>query len=963
LAAACGLAGVVLYVVCARMGSLQFHYFAEAASAALAAALFLAAWKVGGGKGEGFFRVIGPAFGAVAVLGALHAVTSDGLGVTADRSMDVPVQLGTAALCVLSVSFVVAAWAARRALRPVGPLTAYAVLTVGLVVVIFETDLFPHCVNAARGPTLFKLFSEGSASVALGAAALWLVRRRDAFDGEVLWLLLGGLFVTTLSEYLLVCQEGPGDLPVRLGHLARVLAFCLLYQAVAQAAAREPGAAFVRELEEQNRDLRQEVTQHAEAEAAARKHAALLNAANRILRGALACSTSHDVAQVYLEVAMELTGSEMGFIGFVDETARLKVVRLVDRGAPASCRAEGCGGGLPTLDFDGLLRMPLIGGRSTIFGEPVPRSFGAGLPGWGGRVKCFVGVPFRRAGLVTGMVGLANKPGGYQARDSAAIEDLSVAFMEACSRKEVEDEREELASLNEAILDTIPENVLILDAELKVLGTNRRDIEGYDLYAALAAGKHPHFTDVLGPALVERAGLEARLHIALASQAPDEILAVAHPADDHSENRHDERFLDLRIRPFEVALRGGEAQPRLLLSILDATRRRALEEQARQRSKLESIGTLAGGVAHDFNNILTGVIGYTAILLDEGLDGADSREYLEQVNQLAQRAAGLTRQLLVFSRKQTMTPMAVNVNTCIEGLAKMLRRIIGEDVELELGLSPTLEYVQADPTHIEQIVMNLAVNARDAMADGGTLTIETGNVLLDGQDRRRHVGVTPGPHVVIVVSDTGCGMDEATRERIFEPFYTTKGVGKGTGLGLATVYGIVEQHSGRIWVESEPGKGTTIEVYLPVAQEEVPEPLSPQSDLEGDGSAKVLAVDDEASVLDVVRQALESRGHRVVCCGDAVQAEALFEELGDEIGLLLTDVVMPGILGPALYERLAARRPSLQVLYMSGYTERAAVGGSAVPSGAAFVQKPFTPDALARKVREVLGSPAEAVAS
>jgi len=462
---------------------------------------------------------------------------------------------------------------------------------------------------------------------------------------------------------------------------------------------------------------------------------------------------------------------------------------------------------------------------------------------------------------------------------------------------------------------------------------------------------------------MERASLEKRLQLALASDSQDDLLEVPHPATDHSDARHDDRYLDLRIRPFTAAGVGHDAQPQVLLSVIDATQRHVLEEQARQRSKLESIGTLAGGVAHDFNNVLTGIIGYTSILLEDGLGQGQEREYLEHVNDLAHRAAGLTRQLLMFSRKHTPAPTVIGINSCIEGLAKMLHRVLGEDVELQVDLAADVAPVRADPTHIEQIVMNLVLNARDALADGGRIMVETSNVLLDEGYARRHVGVTPGLHVMIAVSDTGCGMDEATRARIFEPFFTTKEVGKGTGLGLATVHGIVHQLGGSIWVYSEPGRGTSFKIHLPTVTEITDEPVAPLEDLRNNRGEMVLVAEDEEAVLVVVRDALRKRGYVVLTASGPTEAEGLFEEHVEAIALLVTDVVMPGMAGPALYERLAATKPSLKVLYVSGYTERAAVGGSAVPEGAPFLQKPFTPAAIAQKVREVLGDPVEAVLS
>jgi PAS domain S-box-containing protein len=390
---------------------------------------------------------------------------------------------------------------------------------------------------------------------------------------------------------------------------------------------------------------------------------------------------------------------------------------------------------------------------------------------------------------------------------------------------------------------------------------------------------------------------------------------------------------------------------------LDISNRKLLEEQLRQASKMEAVGRLAGGVAHDFNNLLTIINGYAELMLSQFSSDHPARSQAEEIKKAGERAAALTRQLLAFGRRQVLAPQILDLNDIVGGVEKMLRRLIGEDIDLVFIPKEPLGAVKADPGQIEQVLMNLAVNSRDAMPKGGKLTIETAEIELDEAYCRSHAHVAPGPHVMLAVSDTGVGMDKETQARIFEPFFTTKEKGKGTGLGLATVYGIVKQSGGHIWLYSEPGRGTTFKIYLPRVQETVGKPVSPaEGTASGAGSETILVVEDEEALRVMACDILRSKGYRILQAKDGQEALSTLQSSQGPIQLLLTDVVMPGMSGKELVDSSRALHREMQVLYMSGYTDNSVVHHGVLDPGTEFLQKPFTPDALLRKVRKVLDS-------
>jgi PAS domain S-box-containing protein len=412
--------------------------------------------------------------------------------------------------------------------------------------------------------------------------------------------------------------------------------------------------------------------------------------------------------------------------------------------------------------------------------------------------------------------------------------------------------------------------------------------------------------------------------------------------------RKDGSLIDVEVTAGRIDFEGRRAA---LVVSHDVSERKRLERRLADAEKMEAIGRLAGGVAHDFNNLLTVIAGYAEILLARDRDS----EEVTEIARAAGQAASLTRQLLAFSRRQVLHPKVLDLNEIVAGMETMLHRIIGDDVSVGIKLAADLSPVEADRAQIERVILNLAANARDAMPNGGALTIETANVDVDAEQVASHGddGIT-GPHVLLAVSDTGHGMDEEVAKHLFEPFFTTKGAGTGTGLGLATVFGVVKQSGGGIYVYSEPGRGTTFKIYLPVAaaSANAGDPAI-EPDPEG-GTETIMVVEDDESVRELVRLMLEANGYEVLSVRDADEAARVCTERPSGVDLLLTDVMMPEVNGRVLAERLGALAPSMRILFMSGYSDEAVHRHGVLGESAAFLEKPFTERTLARKVREVL---------
>ncbi len=535
--------------------------------------------------------------------------------------------------------------------------------------------------------------------------------------------------------------------------------------------------------------------------------------------------------------------------------------------------------------------------------------------------------------------------------EAGAIIGVAVFTHDLTARKRADRDLEESKQLIESVVENVPLMIFLKDArDLRFVVLNRagEDLLGYDRKDLL--GKND--LDIFPPE--QAAFFVAKDREVLAGGVPVDI-----PEEPILTAKQGERLLHTR----KVCIKGADGGTKYLLGISEdiTERKRAeanhqlLEEQLRVSQKMEAIGSLAGGVAHDFNNLLTVILSYTGFAMEGVREGDPTKGDLLEVKKAGEQAAALTRQLLAFSRKQILQPVLVDLNQIAAGTERMLRRILGEDIDLVQVLAPDLGLVKADPGQIEQVLMNLVVNARDAMPEGGKLTIETSNAEIDEEYAARHVAVTPGPYVQVAVTDTGSGMDAQTRARLFEPFFTTKEKGKGTGLGLSTVYGIVKQSGGNIWVYSEPGRGTTFKIYLPRDASVTAPAVKPTAvHRPATGTETILLVEDEEALRKVARRALVEAGYTVLAAANGDEAiRACVEHVGD-IQLLLTDVVMPGMSGKTLAQSLSKTQPALKILYMSGYTDNAIVRHGVLDAGTHFLGKPFTAGELLRKVRDVM---------
>jgi PAS domain S-box-containing protein len=659
-----------------------------------------------------------------------------------------------------------------------------------------------------------------------------------------------------------------------------------------------------------------------------------------------AARTPEEAARIIVAVAQELLGWDACTLDlYYPETDEVQDVLTMDSfGGPPVDVPSGNASSTPTPMFSRVIRegallilRPESGfdpGNLVPFGDVSRRS------------RSLMFVPLRHRDRVTGILTIQSyAPDAYDQDDLAMLQELADHCGGAIERLRIENElRESQAQLaRTAAIALVMTAHLSLDGRwLKVPPTLCRLLATEEprlLGTALGALLHPD--DVA----IERAGRESL--VGGARLTLDLELRWLPPA-----GRQLWMYLNASV------VQDARGRPLyLLLYLQDITERKNLEDQLRQAQKMEAVGQLAGGIAHDFNNLLTAILGSTELLLADTAPNDSRREDLQEISRASHRASALVRQLLAFSRKQVMQARLVNLNTIVHEMGSMLRRVVGERIALRLDLDQGLGHITADPGQLEQVIANLGVNARDAMPDGGTLTIATANVNAPGVAGAEEALPPGGPLVALSVSDTGTGMDEHVLAHLFEPFFTTKELGRGTGLGLATVYGIVRQSGGQIQVASRPGEGSTFTAYFPrVEADSRAASATPLPEPSPGGTETVLVVEDEAAVRHLCCRVLRAKGYRVLEAPHAEAALALVAAMAEPIHLLVTDMVMPGMGGPALAAQLVATRPTLRVLYITGYALEAIEQGGDVAGADGLLQKPFSADQLARTVRELLGA-------
>lgn len=684
------------------------------------------------------------------------------------------------------------------------------------------------------------------------------------------------------------------------------------------------------------------ITERKLAEEHLKRQKAVIEAINYVLIETLASDHETDIGRIGLSVAQALTNSPQGWIGL--EHSSGSQTTLASSGLCWDF-IENPESTTRNTEIRRIIDHVMRDGTPAITNAPLAMCAPNDATEESQSIQNFLAIPLKDAGRTIGILSLANKPQDYAPYDQEAIESLSIALVEVLKRKRADAERKLLF----AALDQAGEMIVVTDPEGKIQYVN------------------PAFERGTGYTRDEATGQKPRI---LKSGQHDEAFyrdmwdTISHGKT--WQGRMINRRKDGSVFTEEATISPVRDTSGSIVNYLSIRRditeelnsqmeKTKLENQLQQAQRVEAIGRLAGGVAHDFNNMLSIILGYSESILADLRINDPLHEGISEIVEAGRRSAALTRQLLAFSRRQTLQPRMLDLNQLIRDLDKMLHRLIGEDIEVIMLLSKNLAPVKADPGQIEQVIMNLAVNARDAMPEGGKLIIETENIELDALYCDQHMGLIPGSYVMMAVSDTGCGMDREIMSQIFEPFFTTKEMWKGTGLGLSTAYGIVKQSSGDISVYSEPGQGTTLKVYLPQIHVDLTEPEVPVTrDSKDDLSVRILVVEDETSLRELFQKMMSSLGYRVQVAANGMEALFLIEDKGMQFDLIITDVIMPGMNGAALVEEIHKTHPEIKVLFMSGYTDNAIAHYGVLDSEAHFIPKPFTIRSLVVKIREVL---------
>jgi PAS domain S-box-containing protein len=662
-----------------------------------------------------------------------------------------------------------------------------------------------------------------------------------------------------------------------------------------------------------------------------------LQALYHIAGGLNEAQNEREVLQTALNRTMEMRGIQAGWVLLL-EGADLRLA--------ATCRLPPALQSVEAFEGGCLCRREFLSGKLTSATNIDECERLQNQTGDACRLRCHASIPLRSGDRLLGIMNLAGAGDGLLGEDDLkTLDGIGNQISIALDRARLQEKMRGRIRLSEQkyhhLMEHANDAIFLLDPSGKILEANRQAATILGRSESEIVGRN--YVDFVTPEDMEAGQTHFRTLLSRGSVLAPNLHMMRGDKTDVSVD-------------FSASLIAAEDEHIVLAIVRDVTERNQLELQLRQAQKMEAIGSLAGGVAHDFNNLLTIILGYGEVLFESMEPQNPMREEVQAVIDAARRAATLTGQLLSFSRKQVFQPRVVDLNTLVSDISRMLRRLIGENIELTTSFDPALGRVRVDPSQIEQVIMNLTVNARDAMPVGGKVTIETCNVELDQEYASQHAHVEPGPYVMLAVTDTGVGMNEEIRSRAFEPFFTTKKLGEGTGLGLATVYGIIKQSGGHVFLYSELGYGTSFKIYLPRIIAPVDAPFSNQmAEKPQTGTETILVVEDDAAVRQLAVLALRDRGYAVFEASNGEEALRLSQEHASEpIELLMTDIVMPQMGGRDLFDRIRIQRPQIRVLFASGYTDKAILNHWLTEPGTMFLQKPFTPGMLARRIREVL---------
>ena len=686
----------------------------------------------------------------------------------------------------------------------------------------------------------------------------------------------------------------------------------------------------------------QDISLRKRAEEASRRNNDVIKAINKVFQETLICDTLEEVAHTCINLAEKLTGSDFGFIGEINQSGKFDTLSYGNIGW-AVCK-------MPESEAIALSKNMLISGiwgqsillnESLIINDPDSHPERTGVPEGHPRIKNFIGVPLKHQDRTVGLIGLANKEGCYNLEDQRAVEMLSVAFVAVMNRMKAVEALRKSEEKYRALIEGLDDGVLLLDGlQVVMINGKLKEIFNIDI-------------DIVGKDLSEMAK-EFNIPI------EGELKAHFNRLRKKKTRSYYKLQLEINGKKINISIREElmtfEGRKVIRGIIRDESKLSQMEEQFRQAQKLEAVGMLAGGVAHDFNNLLTVISGNVEMAkMDLTDEESELPYYLEQITKASNRASDLTRQLLAFSRKQTLTPKVCNINDIIKNVEKMLARLVGEHIILKIDLADNLYNVYADRGNMDQVLINLAVNARDAMLGGGRISISTRNAFIDEKWGAFAEKFIPGDYIEIAFSDTGSGIPADIQDKIFDPFFTTKGIGRGTGLGLSTIFGIIEQHNGYIKCYSETGIGTTFKIYLPQHEGEIEK--SAMTPLEGEmprGSESILVVEDSEDIRNLTVAVLSRLGYQVFKAGNGKEAYSFCAMVTKPVDLILTDVIMPEMNGVEFEEYVRNIWPGTKVLFMTGYTADVLDEYLSPDKNYQFLHKPFMPQELAQKVREAL---------